>query len=188
MAAGHSRYSTVAIGLHWLTALLVVGNLAGGLGSDLWLHSADPAMRTTGASLIALHKSVGLSILALTLVRIAWRVANPPPPLPAHMTRGEVVLARTTHIGFYVLLLAMPLSGWAMVSTGKRSGPVSVFGLFDVPPLPSSPALGGVSHNGHETIGWIVIATLALHVAGAAKHRIFDRDDVVARMWPRRRS
>lgn len=180
-----SRYSTVAIWLHWITAVLVIGNLVGGLCSDYWFDSPDPAMQQAGATLIALHKSIGLTILVLTLVRLAWRLGNPPPPLPTHMTRGEIMLARTTHILFYLLLLLMPLSGWAMVSTGRRIGPVSWFGLIDVPPLPLPKSLGGLFHESHETIGWIIILTLALHVAGALKHHLFDRDNVLARMLPR---
>ncbi|WP_426165881.1 cytochrome b [Sandarakinorhabdus sp. DWP1-3-1] len=179
------RYSTVAILLHWITAVLVIGNLVGGLGNDCWFDSPDPATQQAGATLVALHKSIGLTILVLTLVRLAWRLTNPPPPLPTHMTRGEVVLARTTHVAFYLLLLLMPLSGWAMVSTGRHIGPVSWFGLFDVPPLPLPTSLGGLFHESHETIGLIMMLTLVLHVAGALKHHLFDRDNVLARILPR---
>lgn len=181
---GRSRYSTVAIALHWLIAALVIGNLAGGLLLDTFLDSADPAMQATGRTIIGLHKSIGLTVIGLTLVRISWRVANPPPALPAHMTRTEVVLARTTHIGFYALMLLLPLSGWAMSSTGKTVRPILWFGLFEVPPLPFSKSLSGFFHESHELLGWVMIAMIVVHLLAAVKHQIFDRDNLLARMIP----
>lgn len=181
-----ARYSTVAIALHWLIAVLVIGNLAGGLLLDRLFDSPDPAMRGLGGSVIALHKSVGLTVIALTLVRLGWRLGHSPPPLPAHMTRGERLLARGSHIGFYGLLLALPLSGWAMMSTGPKVGPVSWFGLFEVPPLPLPAALGDLFHDSHGMLGWTMLALVGLHLLAVVKHRIFDRDDVLARMLPMR--
>lgn len=182
--ARRSRYSQVSIALHWLIALLVIGNLIGGLTHEYWTDSADPAMKATGAQIMAIHKSIGLTVLVLTLVRIAWRLGHPWLPLPDHMTRFERVLARATHYGFYALLLLLPLSGWAMVSAGRRAGPVSWFGAFSVPKLPT----GGLDHElfeqVHGVLGWTAVALVALHVAGALKHQYFDRDEVLARMLP----
>lgn len=183
-AIARSRYSAAAIALHWIIALIVIGNLIGGLTSDYWLDSRDPAMQQTGRFIMGLHKSLGLTVIALTLARLATRIASPPPALPAHMTPLEMLLARATHLLFYILMLALPFSGWAMVSTGKRIGPVSWFGLFDVPPLPLPTSLNGVFYEGHEIMGFVAIATIALHIAGALKHRYLDRDDVLARMLP----
>ncbi len=176
------RYSRVAIGLHWLIALAIIGNLVGGLTLDLFLDSADPAMKAQGLINIGLHKSMGLTIIVLTLVRIGWRLANPPPPLPAHMTGLERVLARVTHGGFYALMLVLPLSGWALVSTGRA--PISRFGLFDVPHLPVVASQRGLFGEGHELLGWTMIAMLALHMLAASKHHVLDRDDVLASMLP----
>ena len=184
MTAARSRYSSVAIALHWIIGLLIIANLVGGLTMDYWLDSPDPAMKQTGYFIIGLHKSIGLTVLALTLVRLAWRLGNPPPPLPSHMTRLEAVLARLTHFTFYVLMLALPLSGWAMVSTGKVIYPTVWFGLFTVPPLPLPKSLGELFAEGHELLAFVMIATLALHIAAAVKHHYLDRDDVLARMLP----
>jgi cytochrome b561 len=179
-----SRYSSVAIWLHWIIALLIIGNLIGGLNLDYFLDSPDPAMKQLGFTIIGLHKSIGLTVLVLSLARLGWRVANPPPPLPGHMTRTEIVLARLTHNGFYALMLLLPLSGWAMSSTGKIQYPILWFGLFEVPSLPLPKSLGGLFQESHEILGWIVIATLALHVLAALKHQVFDRDNLLARMLP----
>ena len=184
MTVARSRYSSVAIALHWITGLLILGNLIGGLTMDYWLDSPDPAMKQTGFFIIGLHKSIGMTVLVLTLVRLAWRIGNPPPPLPSHMTRVEIILARLTHFAFYVLMLALPLTGWAMVSTGKVVYPTVWFGLFTVPPLPLPKSLGELFQESHELLAWVMIATLALHIAAAIKHHYLDRDDVLARMLP----
>ncbi len=173
--AARGQYSTVAIWLHWLIGLAVIGNIIGGL-----THDAFPAEQR--GFIMGLHKSFGLTVLALTFVRIGWRLGNPPPPLPAHMTRGELLLAKVTHIGFYGLLLLLPLSGWAMASLGKR--PTSFFGVFEVPRLPLDPATRGFYQESHEILGWIAVATIALHVLAVVKHQVFDRDDILARMLP----
>jgi cytochrome b561 len=182
--APRSRYSTVAIWLHWIIALLVIGNLAGGLLLDTFLENPDPAMKQLGHTIIDLHKSSGLTILLLTLVRIGWRLANPPPPLPAYLTRAEVVLSRFVHLAFYALLLLIPLSGWAVASTGKSLSPIVYFGLFEVPLLPLSQGLGRLSRQSHELLAYAAIGLLVLHIGAALKHYFLDRDNLLARMWP----
>lgn len=168
--------------MHWIIALIIIGNLVGGLTLDLFLDSADPAMKQLGLTIIRLHKSLGLTVIVLTLARVAGRLISPPPPLPSHMTRIEVMFARATHLLFYALMLLLPFSGWAMTSTGKNSSPIAWFGLFDVPLLPLPKSLGGLFHESHELLGWVAIATITLHVAAALKHQVFDRDNLLARM------
>ncbi len=184
MAGQRSHYSTVAIWLHWIIAFIVIGNLIGGLTIDYWFDSPDPAMKATGATIMGLHKSLGLTVIVLTLARLAWRIANPPPPLPSHMTPLELGLAKATHGLFYALMLLMPLSGWAMVSTAKRVAPVSWFGVVEVPALPLSRGLSEVFDASHLLLGYLAFAVIVLHVAGALKHHFLDRDDVLARMIP----
>ena len=179
-----SRYSTGAIWFHWIVGLLIIGNLAGGLLMGGLLDSADPAQKQLGFQVIQIHKSIGLTVLLLSLLRLGWRLVHPVPPLPDHMTPMERLLARTTHYAFYALMLLMPLTGWAMASTGKVQFPILWFGLFEVPHLPLDRAMGGFFRESHELLGWVTIATLALHVAGALKHHYLDRDDVLARMLP----
>ena len=181
------RYSRVAIALHWLIALVIIGNLIGGLSLDWFLENDDPAMKSRGLAIIGLHKSLGLTIILLSMLRIGWRLANPPPSLPAHMTVLERRLARLSHGAFYILMLVLPLSGWALASTGRAS--ILWFGLAVVPRLPVAGAQRGLFGESHALLAWTMVALLALHVLAALKHHILDRDDVVAGMlpWVRRR-
>ncbi|MBU1385042.1 MAG: cytochrome b [Alphaproteobacteria bacterium] len=177
MAEPRNRYSTVSLVLHWLIAALVVAQIA--------LISAHDA--TEGAlsrELVNLHKSVGLSILVLTLARLGWRIGNPAIPIPDSTPRWQKIVARGTHVLFYVLLLAMPLVGWAASSAAGRD--ILWFGLFEWPALP----IGG----GRETAGQLMdlhelaakglYVLIFLHVAGALKHHFIDRDNVLHRMIP----
>jgi cytochrome b561 len=185
MAAPPARYSGVAMALHWLIALLVIGNLVGGHLAERF-EEGGPAGEVTAVTLMLLHMGSGLTILFLTLVRIGWRLGHPPPPLPAWMTSLERRAAGLVHIGFYLLLLLLPLSGWAMQSTRRVPEPVPWFGLFSLPPLPLPQGLASQFRESHDLFGWAAVALLALHVGAVVKHRWFDRDDLLARMLPRR--
>jgi len=184
--AERSPYSRAAIILHWLIALLLIGNLAGGLLMGGFLDSDDPAMKKLGFQIIQLHKSFGLTVLLLTLVRLGVRVSAGFPPLPSHMTGLERLLARVTHYGFYALLLLIPLAGWVMVSASTLGFPTSYFGLFTWPhlPIPTSKETASAASEVHEILAFVAIGLIVLHVAGALKHHFFDRDDVLARMIP----
>ncbi len=176
-------YSRVAIWLHWIIALAIIGNLTGGLLFDTLKD--NPSTKAMAFTMIGIHKSIGLTVLVLSIARLAWRLGHPAPPLPAHMTALERFLARLTHIGFYALMLLMPLTGWAMVSTGKLPlHPLVYFGLVPVPYLPVPGSTHGLWNQSHALLGWLALGTLALHVAGALKHHYLDRDDVLARMLP----
>ncbi|WP_419813769.1 cytochrome b [Glacieibacterium sp.] len=180
----------MAIVFHWVIAVLLIANLVVGLWVlDPLLDSHDPATKQLGFVVIQLHKSVGLTVLVLAIARLAWRLMNPPPPYPDHMTSAEVVLAKLSHWGFYALMLGLPLSGWAMASTSKIQFPILYFGLFQVPMLPLSRALNDLFGQAHAVLGWITLALIVLHVAAALKHHYMDRDDVLVRMspWLRRR-
>ena len=171
-----SRYSTVAIVLHWTIAVLLIANLAAGLLFDT-IEGYDKALFFT---LIQLHKSTGITILALAVVRLAWRLMNPAPPLPDHMTTVERVLAKLSHWGFYVIMLALPLSGWAMVSASAKRFPMAWYGTFQIPFLP---VVKGWNYGGlHGLLGWVALAMIVLHVAAALKHQYMDRDNIFARM------
>ena len=168
------RYTRVAIAFHWAIALLIGLNLWLGLGAGA-LPKDWPAM--------PVHKAVGITVLALTLGRIAWRLMHPAPPLPADLKPWERLAARGSHFALYGFMLAMPLTGWAMVSGAKRR-PLEWFGLFDIPYLPVSDAVSGFGHDAHELLGWGLIALLAVHVAAALRHHFLLRDNVLARMMP----
>jgi cytochrome b561 len=172
-----TRYATGAIVLHWLIALLIVLNYAAA-----WFSESQP--REVASVIMGNHKAFGITILALTVLRILWRMTHRPPPLSPTLKPAEAILARAVHALFYVMMLAMPLSGWAMTSP---YGPVSWFGLFDVPGLPVTKAMGGAAHEVHEIGAWLLIALFVLHVAGALKHQFLDGSRELARMGLGRR-
>src|SRR5205085_10344839 len=132
---------------------------------------------------LARHKSVGITILGLALIRLMWRGATPPPPLPDTLRPYERALARFTHAALYFLLFAMPLSGWMMSSA--RGFPVSWFGFFQLPDLvPKNKALYEALLTTHGTLAVVLAVVVALHVAGALKHHFIHKDDVLRRMLP----
>lgn len=181
-----SRYSSVAMSLHWLIALLMTCNI----GLAWYFNSLPKALQDAPTQI---HKSIGITVLLLTLVRIGWRLANTPPPLPDHMARWERWAAKGTHYVFYFLMLAMPLSGWAMVSASPliKLHPTVLFGVVPWPAVPyghlDSDTLHGIRKAmafTHEKLAWLAYATISLHVAAALKHHLIDRDDVLTRMLP----
>lgn len=177
MAEPRNRYSTVSLVLHWLIAALVLTQVL-----LITVRESSPA--PMARELLDLHRSVGLSILILTILRILWRVFNPAIPLLAAMPLWEKLVARGTHILFYVLLIALPLTGWA--AAGATGREIQWFGLFQWPLLP----IGGGKPMADTLIdvhGWLVkgvYVLLFLHVAGALKHQFVDRDNVLHRMIP----
>lgn len=168
------RYNRVAIAFHWSIAALIVLNL--------WLGLAHESLPKDW-QVMPVHKSIGITILVLTLGRIAWRLAHPVPPLPGDLTTWERVAANLSHALLYVFMLAMPLTGWAMVSGTKRY-PLKWFGLFDLPYLPVSDTVSELGHDAHDLLGWGLIALLAVHVGAALRHHFLLRDNVLARMTP----
>jgi polyisoprenoid-binding protein YceI/cytochrome b561 len=179
-----SRYSTVAILLHWLIAAALVFQIVLAWRMD--------GRTPQGYALMQLHKSVGITILLLSLARLGWRVANPPPPMVG-VTRWERLLANATHAGFYVIMIGMPLTGWMIVSTSKIVIPTLLYGVIPWPHLPVLHDLAGparvawnsVSEDVHHLLGFGFYLLIALHVAGALKHQFFDREEIVlGRMAP----
>lgn len=173
MTGASDRYNRVARALHWIIAALIIGNLAGGL-----LHDALEDV----INLMPLHKASGMTVLALSLARIAWRFTWRAPAYPAEMSGLEVFAARATHGVFYALMLAMPVTGWIMSSAGKY--PLSWFGLFDLPKLPVSrdDPLYAIGRGGHELLGWMFLALVILHVGAALRHHFILKDNVLRRM------
>lgn len=179
------RYNSVAKTLHWLIAIAIIGLLVmGKVMVDL--PRDDPGK----FELYQLHKSAGLTVLFLSVLRLLWRFQYRAPALPATMKTWERFAAQATHVAFYVLMFAIPLSGWAMTSTSSSGVPTLWFGVFEVPSLPGldgSHEMHDVhesAEEAHELLGNLTILLLILHVGAALKHHFWDRDDVLRRMLP----
>jgi len=172
---GRSRYSSVAIALHWAIAALVIANIVIGLLHESLLRGTMP-----------IHKAIGICVLGLTVLRLLWRVVHRPPPLLASLQWWERGLAKAVHWAFYALLLLLPISGWIFTSASPKRHPLSMFGLFDMPyfPVPQDKAIGSVWHERHVIMAYIMIALVVLHICGALKHRFYDRDRTLDRMLP----
>lgn len=181
------RYGGVAMTLHWLIAAAIVFNLCLGLYVANIQTDQDP----NHFAFIQFHKSVGLTVLVLSLFRLAWRVVNPVPPLPDTLSPGLKVLARGTHYLLYFLIIAIPLAGWALVSSSPLGLATPYFGLFHWPNIPFLADLTRAQKvplrreffGLHMYLAFSAIVLLALHVAGALYHQL-NGDDVVRRMLP----
>ena len=178
-----ARYTTVAIVLHWLIGALVVFEV--GLGLNM-----EDAKGADKFAVFQLHKSVGITILLLVLLRVVWRFYRRPPPLNA--TGWERALAHIVHGAFYLILLALPVSGWIIVSASKIAVPTLLYGTIPWPHLPGFAAMATATKEVWQEAGEFVHTNLvnviyllfALHLAGALKHHFIDRDGEFARMAP----
>ncbi len=191
------RYGAVAIVLHWAIAAAILLMIPLGW----WMSGEIAAGNPSGAvyNAFQLHKSIGLTVLALSLARLGWRLANPPPPLPPHMPAWERLAAKATHWAFYALMIGLPLSGWVFVSAGwslhdnaSLAVPTHYFGTFQVPALfgltraaeDVRAAVAQASMNAHALMAWAAVALVVLHVGAALKHHLFDKDNVLTHMIP----
>ena len=179
------NYTKVAIILHWLIGVSIIGMLVMGL----LLENIPNDYKFMAYQL---HKSFGLSILVLSVLRLLWRLTHKAPAFPDYMSKFERLAAKLTHVAFYILMIGLPLSGWALVSSAPPpyNFPIHWFGLFDWPYLPVLSEIENkesVSHafgEVHEILANVTIFLLALHVGGALKHHFVNKDDVLARMIP----
>jgi len=181
-----SRYSMIAIVLHWAIAAAIILQIV------LAGRMEGPASPKVFA-VIQLHKSVGITVLLLSLARLGWRLANPPPPETYELAGWERLLSRIVHVGFYVLMIAVPLTGWIMVSTSKFVIPTLLYGVVPWPHIPGLEGLQGAAREvwheigevGHDVLVKGIYVLLALHVGGALKHQLFKPGEpVLARMAP----
>ncbi len=179
------RYTSVAIALHWTIAALILFNLAIGF----FMEGFEPKLRMI---VVPLHVSAGMTVLVLTVFRVVWRLLHPPPPFPAQMAPWERGLAHAGHGIIYFLMLAMPLTGWAIISAHppRPGAGMKIWGLFLLPSIsPISHLQSVVQKAAHENFveihsvgGWIFVGLLVLHVGAALKHQFYDRQAEFARM------
>ncbi len=171
------RYDGIAQLLHWVIAGLIVTQFVlANLAEDAPSTMQKLAMFTR-------HKSFGMTVLMLAVVRLLWRLAHTPPALPVGMKNCERILAKLTHVVFYVLLFAMPLSGWFMSSA--RGFTVSWFGLFSWPDLiAKNQDTFELLKAVHEALATTLFFVAILHILAALKHHFWNKDDVLKRMLP----
>ncbi len=198
MTAATQRYTTGAIILHWAIAVMIVLQVIGGV----WMTGlADSALKF---NVYQFHKTAGLIVLFLSLARIAWRILNPPPPMPP-MPGWQATIAKATHWIFYGLIIAIPLTGWMYVSASPRGVPTLLFNLVEWPHLAGlvNMAVSDVETGGcagfaftksciapilsetHEILAFATMGLLVLHLGAALKHQFVDKDQLLARMAPR---
>jgi cytochrome b561 len=172
------RYTTPAIALHWLMAALILGSFGVGL------YMADLPLSPTKLQIYSWHKWAGVTAFLLVFVRLAWRIGHRPPPLPATMARWQQIAAHGGHALLYLLMIAIPLSGWLMSSA--KGFQTVYFGVLPIPDLlAKNKELGDVLRDVHETLNFLMIAVVFGHVGAALKHHFIDRDDILTRMAPR---
>jgi cytochrome b561 len=177
-ARNEVRWGGVSQSLHWLVVVLVIAMAALGLSMVELPNTASKAR------LYGIHKSIGLTILALMLLRLAWRLHAGAPPAIAAMPRWQARVAALTHGALYVLLIAMPLSGWLINSSSGF--PLRWFGLFTVPQWGGrDDALNALAKGWHEALFWVLLVLALGHAFAAIWHHLFQRDATLARMLPR---
>ncbi len=171
------RYGTLSMLLHWGMALIMIGLLALGL-TMTELPDGDPKWQWYG-----LHKSFGMLIPLLAVVRVWWLTSHPRPELPDNLQPWEKIAAHATHGLLYLSMFLLPLSGYVDSSAGGYH--LSFFGLFDVPKfIPKSETLEQIAVAVHETLAYGLMAVLALHLGAVAKHHLILKDGVLRRMLP----
>ena len=181
------RYGSVAMTFHWVIAALIIANVVLGLWLGEILEPGDP-MKFQVAQW---HKSIGLTVLVLSVFRVVWRLMNPhpPPPWPTPLMRN---LSLASHYAFYFLILAVPITGYVMASASPLGIGTDYFGLFTWPNLPFFTGMTREQlHPIHETwedvhvvLAWSAIVLLPIHVGAALYHHYRLRDDVMKRMLP----
>lgn len=177
-STGRSKYSAGAMIFHWVIAIAVIVNWRIAEAAD---HAAS---RELAAPIWANHKALGITILTLTLGRLAWRLTHKIPPLPDTMKNWERVLSRSVHVIFYILLIGLPIGGW--LANSYFGNGVDVFGIFTLPALPvgENAEAGKAIFGFHGTGGEILIYLIGLHILGALKHTFFDKSGGIMRMLP----
>jgi cytochrome b561 len=198
----NGRYTAVAAILHWLTVLAIFVLIAVGW----WMTSIkDEAQHDFKMQLYTFHKSLGLTVLLLAVLRILWRLGHKPPPLPAHMPAIQKFAAEALHFGFYVMLIALPVSGW--VFNDAVEFPLPFWGIGDLPDLyrwddaaKTAIIFGFIPVRGvfadsvqawqgmqaaHKWLGYLLMVMIVMHVGAALKHTFVDKDNLLLRMVPR---
>ena len=171
-------YNPIAKWLHWLVAGMIVVQY---VLAELAENAEQNNQLVSQLGLLANHKSVGITILVLAVIRLAWRFSHKPPSLPENMPGWQIKASHISHWSLYALLILLPITGWLMSSAAAYS--VSWFNLIALPDFVNpDPALKGTLESIHEIFAKLLFVIALLHILAALKHALFDKDDVLARM------
>jgi len=173
-----NRYTRTAMSLHWFMAVLLICLFAVGI----YMHELP--LSPWKLQVYSWHKWVGVTAFILVLARLAWRLTHRPPPLPINMSRSAEFIAHAGHALLYILMIAIPLTGWLMSSA--KGFQTVYFGIIPIPDLlAKNKELGNLLREVHETLNFILAAVVVGHTAAAFKHHLVNKDDVLTRMLPR---
>ncbi len=180
------RYNSIAMILHWVIAALILANLAVGI----FLDDMEGQLKF---QMFQLHKSFGITVLLLTVLRIVWRLAFKPPAIPTYVKKWERAVAATTYFLLYVLMFMVPFTGWALVSSSAMHVPTVLYGVVLWPDLPNFKGLDPAAlKQVHENIGdthavlaYAMLGLVVLHAGAAMRHHFILRDQILLRMTPR---
>lgn len=163
--------------IHWTFVLIILTMAIVGLTME------DIESPGTKIAVIAFHKSLGITALALAAFRLVWRLISKDPPKIPSIPTWQHLIAKVTHALIYVFLFIMPISGWVMNSA--KGYPLQWFKLFNIPAITAkNPHLADVAHEIHESAFWVLTALIVMHVGAAFYHHIFQRDATLKRMLP----
>lgn len=173
-----NRYDPAARWFHWTTAILVLATIPIGIAMTQYVEAKQ--LRDL---FFVLHESIGLSILVVTAARLAWRLLHGAPPPSRALSPFEILLSSSTHALLYIILIAMPITGYLLIVAGGH--PLSYFGLFAVPRIIGKYRdLSRFAEDAHLTLQWVIYTLVTMHVAAALHHHLVRRNDVLSRMLP----
>jgi cytochrome b561 len=171
------RYTHTAVTLHWLIVLLIFAAF------PLGLYMHDLPLSPNKLRLYSYHKWIGMLVLPLAVIRIYWRAIHRPPAMPGSMAKWEKLAAHTMHFSLYLLIFAVPITGWLMSSA--KGFPVVLFGVLPLPDLVGkNKELGDALLEVHKVLNFIMLGLVLAHIAASLKHHFVERDDILVRMVP----
>lgn len=178
-----TRYSRVAIVLHWIIAAAIIFQIVLG-----WRMGGNSGASTY--AVFQLHKSIGITILLLSLARLAWRLVHRAPPHPADMPKAEKLASNAVHIAFYLIMIGLPITGWILVSAARINIPTLLYSTIPWPHVPFISSLEPEAKavweqfaaTGHTALAWLTYGLVALHIGAVIKHQWLDKQALMSRM------
>jgi len=171
------RYTRTAVTLHWLIALLIFAAF------PLGLYMQDLPLSPHKLRMYSYHKWIGVAVMLFAMIRLYWLATHRPPALPQNMAKWEKLAAHVTHITLYVLIIAVPVSGWLMSSA--KGFQTVWFGVIPLPDMVGkNKELGDLLQEVHKALNYLMLGLVVAHISAAFKHHFIERDDILTRMVP----